>query len=112
MTTLLICTDLMFASRVQGAAAAAGKTVEVKSGSSVDKFEAMPDCSLVIIDLTEFNDDISTQIAKLKACAPRARLIAFGSHVDVPRLSAAKEAGCDDVWARGMFVQQLPGLFR
>jgi len=36
--------------------------------------------------------------------------VAFGSHVDVEALKAARAAGCDQVWARSRFVEQLPQL--
>ena len=40
----------------------------------------------------------------------RARIIGFGSHVNVERLEAAKLAGCDQALARSAFVNILPRL--
>lgn len=111
MTALLVCTDLLFASRVQGTAAAAGCELQMLAGGSLAKLEPAADCSLAIIDLTEITGDVAAAVALIKERCPQARLVAFGSHVDVVKLNAAKTAGCDDVWARGMFVQQLPTLF-
>lgn len=111
MSALLVCTDLLFASRVQGTATAAGTELQLLAGSNLARLEPQPECSLVIIDLTELTDDVAAAVTVIKERCPLAKLIAFGSHVDVQKLAAAKAAGCDHVWARGMFVQQLPGLF-
>ncbi len=37
-------------------------------------------------------------------------IVAFGSHVDVQGLAAARAAGCDHAWARSRFMEELPAL--
>jgi hypothetical protein len=40
------------------------------------------------------------------------RIVAFGPHVAVEMLRAAKEAGADAVMARGAFAGRLPEILR
>ena len=40
------------------------------------------------------------------------RVIAFGSHVDVARLKAARAAGCDEVLPRSAFFEGLEERLR
>ena len=44
--------------------------------------------------------------------APVPRIVGFGSHVNVERLQAAREAGCDQAMARSAFVDGAAGLSR
>lgn len=37
-------------------------------------------------------------------------IIAFGSHVDIDARDAARQAGCDHVWSKSRFVDELPAL--
>ena len=37
-------------------------------------------------------------------------IVAFGSHVDIESLAAARAAGCDHAWARSRFLDELPEL--
>lgn len=39
---------------------------------------------------------------------PRPRVIAYGSHVDAARLSAARQAGCDFVMPRSRYFEDVP----
>ena len=68
--------------------------------------DALPD--VVLIDLS-LPDAVDAARA-LRAHAPQARLVAFGSHVDATRLAQAREAGCDAVMVRSAFVRALPAL--
>jgi hypothetical protein len=42
-------------------------------------------------------------------------VLAYGSHVDTDTLRAARAAGCDPVWPRSKFIEELatalPGWF-
>lgn len=40
------------------------------------------------------------------------RIVAWGPHVEVEKLRAAKEAGADAVMARGAFARSLPRILR
>jgi hypothetical protein len=41
-----------------------------------------------------------------------ARIVAWGPHVEVAKLRAAKAAGADAVMARGAFARQLPAILK
>lgn len=107
--------DLMFASRIRGAAAAAG--VEVATVSRADRLldevrRLRP--RLVLVDLDARGMDAADLIRRLKADPETAgaRVIAFGPHVEGDALVAARGAGADRVLARSAFVRDLPALLR
>jgi len=66
---------------------------------------------LVLIDLDRDTlNPIETISAIRQLPAPVPRIVAFGAHVNVDRLRAAREAGADQAMARSAFVAALPGL--
>lgn len=99
---LLLCDDLIFSSKITATARAQGLTVRV--ARSVDALLAMlpTPASAVILELDHSDFDV----AALKAQLPM-RVIAYGSHVNVERLKAARSAGCDLVMPRSQFVERL-----
>lgn len=111
MSVLFLTDDLMFSSRVASAAQVAGVPLVV--APSVDALlERSPATGvlLILIDLSVPAcqlDQILSVVSQLRAHAPGARLIAFGPHVWEDKLAAAREAGCDEVLARGQFNQQM-----
>lgn len=101
--------DLMFASRVRGAAQAAGMVFHF-GGSFPDG--DLENIHFVILDLAT-RSGLIPSIADL--CAqrcPQARLIAYGPHVHVDRLQQARDAGIVNVMTNGQFNSQLPELFQ
>ncbi|MHB1426921.1 MAG: hypothetical protein ACYC3I_27515 [Gemmataceae bacterium] len=109
-TALLLCDDLMFASRITGAARALGLTV--KSARSLEQFldlarREAPSC--VLLDLS-FPQLAVPELFRLLAesCPAPPRVVAYGSHVDAERLREARLAGCDPVLPRSKFVEELP----
>jgi DNA-binding response OmpR family regulator len=105
----MLCDDLIFASKVTGTARAAGLTVAV--ARNLPRFaellaETAP--AGVLLDLHHDGLDLPVLLAALRdRCAAMPRVTAFGSHVDAGRLKAAREAGCDLVLARSLFVKRL-----
>jgi DNA-binding response OmpR family regulator len=112
MTVVLISNDLMGASRLEGAARAAG----VEFHHSGDLEEAIDNCAaksvrLVLVDLGTVGQDIAVVVARLRQLAGRApAIIAFGPHVHTAALDAAKVAGCDAVLSRGQLMSQAQAL--
>src|SRR5271169_5262185 len=106
---LMLSDDLLFTSKVTAAARSQG--LEVRSARSAQVLENLarehtPRC--VIVDLANPGLVLGDLLERLRqTCAPMPRVIAFGSHVDTATLQAAREAGCDLVWPRSKFVQEL-----
>lgn len=107
MTALFLTTDLMFSSRVLGAAGTIGVPLAICGSPEnlLARSAAEPDLRLVLIDLTHPADDLSDLVTRLRAQRPQVRVVAFGPHVDSMRLHAAQAAGCDEVLTRGQFQQ-------
>jgi CheY-like chemotaxis protein len=107
---LLLCDDLIFTSRITGTARALGLTVKVARSADLlveQAREQTPRC--VLIDLGNPGLDLPELLRRLgEACRPSPRIVAYGSHVDTATLRAAREAGCDPVWPRSKFVEELP----
>jgi hypothetical protein len=95
--------DLMFASRVRGAAPAAAVTQRAEELPGL----VGPETRLVIVELE--TEGGLEQIQRVKERAPGARLVAFGPHVQEEKLEAARGAGAE-VMPRGQFVKRLPEL--
>lgn len=109
-SALLLCDDLMFASRITGEARSLGLTV--KPARSLEQLFDLargepPSC--VLLDLAFPGLDLSELFRRLtEACPSPPRVVAYGSHVDTERLQAARAAGCDPVLPRSKFVTELP----
>jgi len=67
--------------------------------------QEVPGC--VIVDLSNPGLDIGALIASMRQLSAVPRVVGFGSHVDVATLKAAREAGCDPVWPRSKFAEEL-----
>ncbi len=109
MFSLLLSTDLMFASRVTETAKRDG--LQVRVVRSVDELLSSDNVHLVIIDLFRLPVvEWSAAVQQLKQRELPPHIVAYGPHVDEQTLSAAREAGCDDVLTRGQFHQQMGPL--
>jgi DNA-binding NarL/FixJ family response regulator len=113
---LLLCDDLIFTSRVVGTATALGLTL--RSAKTVEQLRgflhhATPRC--VILDIHTPGLDIENLLQEIAALTPRPFVVGYGSHVDAATLKKARDAGCDVVWPRSKFVDELaralPGWF-
>jgi DNA-binding NarL/FixJ family response regulator len=106
---LLLCDDLIFVSRISGTAKALGLTLRsVKNVGDLLHFARQTPPRCVIIDLHAPSLAIDDLVAELAALQPKPFIVGYGSHVDTATLKKAREAGCDLVWPRSKFVEELP----
>jgi len=109
MAGIMLCDDLIFFSRVAGAARAMG--LDVRQSRTVpgllDMARREPPGG-VLLDLHIEAIDLPNLLAELRAACPTMpRTVGFGSHVDAETLRKAREAGCDLVVPRSQFVKML-----
>jgi len=64
--------------------------------------------SCVIVDLQSPGLVIDALVNELRTLEPTPTLIGYGSHVDAATLKKARDAGCDVVWPRSKFAEELP----
>jgi CheY-like chemotaxis protein len=101
--------DLMFASKIRGAAAQTGVEV-VFARSAADLVDRAAGTRLILLDLETRWLDAATIRALKQGAARDAVVIAFASHVRGDLLTSARAAGADRVLARSAFVRTLPAL--
>ena len=104
--TVLVCNDLIFTSKVTSTAKTLGTPVRVAASATAAASSVSETTRTVIVDLHD-PPASPEDLATLRAAAPQATLVAYGSHVDTARLQAAADAGCDLVLARSQFVERL-----
>jgi DNA-binding NarL/FixJ family response regulator len=112
MQVLFLCPNLMFASRVSGAANSLKIPLQVLANPGELASKISADMRLVIIDLGQNGLDLPGIVAEVRAKATAARIVAFGSHVNEALLSAARAAGCDDVMPNSQFDRTYVELLR
>ena len=105
--------DLLFASKIRSAAAAA--KAEVRFASTGEALlEAVRTLSpgLVLLDLNDRRIDPVGLLARLRSdpALSSLKVIGFVSHVQGELIAAARQAGIDEVLARSAFVARLPEL--
>ncbi len=109
---LLICGDLFFASRVTGAAEGVGVAIDVAARlEQVRERLRESDYGLVLLDL-EMRGVTPAEVIGMLPEDGRPHIVAFGPHVREEQLRAAREAGCDEVFARGRFSNQLADILK
>jgi DNA-binding NarL/FixJ family response regulator len=114
MQVVLLSTDLMVVSRVQGAAAQASISVRTAGSVSqaVELLRELP-ADLLIVDLSLPALAIDALMEEVRTSRSSAvRIVAFGPHVHADRLEAARAAGCNGVMSRGQFFAQVDALLR
>ena len=102
---LLLCDDLLFASKVTATARAHGRTVTVcrdVARLTTALSEGLP--RAILLDLQNPTLDLGA-VPGWRATG--VRVVGFGSHVDVASLKAARAAGCDPVLPRSKFTAEL-----
>jgi len=108
MLIAFLTTDLVFPSRVAGAAAKIGARMETAASEPALLTKVETAETLVLLDLTTSGIDPAQLVTKLKSQSPPPRaVIAFGPHVHEAKLEAARTAGCDLVLSRGQFDAQI-----
>src|SRR5262249_9239239 len=107
---LMLCDDLLFVSKVAGAAKALGLEVRAaRDAAALVELARREAPGGVLIDLHNPGLDVAALLRELEgACEKRPRVVAYGSHVEAATLHAARQAGCDLVLPRSKFVEDLP----
>lgn len=109
---LLVSSDLFLGSRISGAVAAQGRSLDV-AGSAAQALDRLQTGAyrLVLVDLETPGLKIDDLVAA-GAGDDGPTIIAYGPHVHEQRLEAARQAGCDEVLTRGKFDATLPQLLQ
>jgi CheY-like chemotaxis protein len=107
---LILCTDLLFVTKITGTAKALGRPVRVLRSTEKlqEELRAHAPPPLLIVDLNAGGPDPLAAIRLAKAHA--VPVAAYLSHVQVELAAAAREAGAEKVMARSAFVTQLPAI--
>lgn len=113
------CADLIFATKIGSTAASLGVPARPARDAEaldrrlrrVDDGKGNGPVQRVLVDM-DLEQSALERIRQVKAFDPSIRVVAFGSHVAVELLEAARRAGADEVMARGSFTAALPGLLR
>jgi DNA-binding NarL/FixJ family response regulator len=110
LTGLLVSRDLIFITKIKGTAADLGHAMLVASTQSqAESMIASCRPTVVLVDLTGGQMAGSGALRAYQSLAGAdAWLIAFGPHVDVDALAAAKAAGFHAVLPRSIFTAKLP----
>jgi CheY-like chemotaxis protein len=112
MSVLFLTKDLVFSSRLSGLTQASG--IELCVVSQADQLVAnasTDQVQLVLLDLSMPGLDPKQLVPQLRRLTrPPKAIIAFGPHVHAARLAAAREAGCDEVLALGVFNSRMAGV--
>lgn len=104
--------DLLFLSRIREAARPRGLEVLVVRRAADLRQAVTSGGLLVLVDADSDRVPWAEAVRALREAGTPADLsiVAFLSHVDAARATAAREAGCHRVLARSAFVQELPRL--
>ena len=110
---ILLCQDLIFTSKITGTARELGYRVllagtDPLAQSMLQQWQPR----VVFVDLSHPHFARPDVLLAYRKLVPGARFLAFGSHVDVQTLSAARDVGCDPVLPRSKFTAELPELIR
>lgn len=111
MQCVFLTADMMFSSRVMGAASAAGVPLKIVATAADLPKHVGDQCRLALIDLMMSGLNLLEAVGTIREQAPQARIVAFGPHVDEQLLAGASQAGCEVV-TRGQFQQQHTALLQ
>jgi CheY-like chemotaxis protein len=114
MSASYLTTDLLFSSRVTSAAAACGLSLSVVADQSELLAQvATGEVHLVLLEFSMPGLDLLELVPQIRNHTPNAVcIIAFGPHVDVAGIAAARQAGCNAVYTRGQFSQQMAAILQ
>lgn len=113
-TVYLLSDDLLWSSRIGAVVREQG--AELITARDLDDLLILckhhrPDG--VILDLGAVGPEITRVVQQLREiCTPGLRIAAYGPHVDVAGLKAAREAGCDPVLPRSQFAEHMDSVLR
>lgn len=113
-TGVLVSRDLIFTTKISGTARAMGYRIAVAgNGALALKTIAEAKPRVVFVDLAAGElGKPEALVAYQAAAGQETPIVAFGSHVDIESLRAAREAGCREVMPRSKFSAELPELIR
>jgi hypothetical protein len=103
-----IVSDLILASRIEGAAARSG--ADYRRVDSPDALPAPGMVDLLLVDWSARQGEWGDQLLAWRAARNRPRVILFGPHTDMAAHDAARHAGLGPMWARSKLVSELPHL--
>ncbi len=111
---LVLSDDLIFFSRIEASARAAGLIVrQARTPADLLKVAQREPPTAVLLDLQNPDLNLLSLLDDLKAACPSTpRVVAYGPHVDVEALRAAREAGCYRVLSRSQFVKEVEHAIR
>ncbi len=104
-----VVSDLIFATKIRGTAAALGVEVAVVRDRAA-MLAHLDDAATVILDLNLDGDDAIELIELAGARPTPPKIVDYCAHVDKDLAAAAKEAGADAVMTRSQFVTALPEI--
>jgi DNA-binding NarL/FixJ family response regulator len=105
---IVLSDDLIFTSKIVGAARARGLTLlAARSADALVELARRSPPACAIVDLDNPGLDLPGLIQALSGIVPRPRVVAYGPHVSAELLRDARAAGCDPVLPRSKFVEQL-----
>ena len=108
---LILCTDLIFSTKITGTAKSLGVPFAVvRTLEKLREQLAAHPIATFIVDLNADRVNAIEAVRVAKAHAPSPRVVAFLSHVQVELAQEAGNAGADEVLARSGFVAQLPAI--
>ena len=108
-----LAADLMFAARVRSTAQAVGAQVQMaRNGPDLIDLTRRLGPRLIIIDLDARMSDPVQLIRQIKSDPATASVpvLAYVSHVREDLIAGAREAGAEQVLARGAFARMLPSI--
>ena len=112
VSVLAILNDLLFRSKLEGAAAALGVPLTV-AASPEAVAEALRTGEVWKTALVDVNHPAALELIRLVRQQDSALLmVGYCSHVQTELQAQAREAGCSVVMPRSAFVQCLPDLLR
>lgn len=105
---LVLCRDLMLASKILATARANGVAVkQVRNQAALDQFASS--APVLIVDL---NESGFLELASNWKTTHGGKVIGFAGHADAAAFAGARAAGLDQAMARGAFVAQLDQILR
>jgi hypothetical protein len=115
-TIIALAADMIFASKIRGAAHAVGAEVVLARNPAhvVDLIATAPEGHRItaIIDLDTRALHIDKTITEMRHANNDVRIIAYVSHVNTDAIHEARDAGADKVLARSAFTQQMADILR
>ena len=108
----IISSEMFFAMRIAAAAKTLGVPLTILRSPAEVTTKLAADCRLAMIDLgSGAASDLLGLVAGIHGVAPKAKIIAFGPHVDHELLAQANEAGCVTL-SNGEFNQRYVNLLQ